>query len=50
MPFYTRLGFTVIPPDQLSPALHSIVQNETRRGLDPARRVAMRRACAARAD
>ena len=43
MPFYVRLGFEVIPPDELSPALHAVLQDETRRGLDPARRVAMRR-------
>lgn len=42
-PFYAGLGFEVIPPEDLSPALMSIVQDETRRGLDPARRVAMRR-------
>ena len=46
MPFYTRLGFEVIPPAALSPGLRSVVQDETRRGLDPARRVAMRRPCA----
>lgn len=45
MPFYARLGFEVIPPAELSPALRSVVQAETRRGLNPARRVAMRRAC-----
>jgi GNAT superfamily N-acetyltransferase len=43
MPFYARLGFKAIPPQDLSPALLSIVQSETRRGLDPARRIAMRR-------
>ena len=43
MPFYARLGFEVIPLAQLSPALLSIVEGETRRGLDPTRRVAMRR-------
>jgi GNAT superfamily N-acetyltransferase len=43
MPFYARLGFAVIPSEALSPALQSIVDDETRRGLDPARRVAMRR-------
>lgn len=43
MPFYVRLGFEVIPPDELSPALNSVVQDETRRGLDPTRRVVMRR-------
>ena len=45
MPFYARLGFEVIPPVALSPALRSVVQDETRRGLDPTRRVAMRRPC-----
>jgi len=42
MPFYVRLGFEVIPTGELSSALHSIVQDESRRGLDPARRIAMR--------
>ena len=46
MPFYARLGFEVIPPEGLGLALQSILQDEARRGLDPARRVAMRRACA----
>ena len=45
MPFYGRLGFKVIPPEGLSLALRSVVQDETRRGLDPTRRVAMRRPC-----
>jgi GNAT superfamily N-acetyltransferase len=48
MPFYARLGFEVIPSEELSPALLSVVQDETRRGLDPTRRVAMRRPCARR--
>ena len=43
MPFYERLGFRTISPAVLSPALRSILQGEARRGLDPARRVAMRR-------
>ena len=43
MPFYVGLGFEVIPPHELSPALRAVLQDETRRGLDPARRVAMRR-------
>jgi GNAT superfamily N-acetyltransferase len=43
MPFYARLGFEVIPPGALGAALRAVVQDETRRGLDPARRVAMRR-------
>ena len=46
MPLYARLGFEVIPSEALSPALRSVVQDETRRGLDPKRRVAMRRPCA----
>jgi GNAT superfamily N-acetyltransferase len=43
MPFYARLGFAVIQPEELGPALLAVVRDETRRGLDPARRVAMRR-------
>jgi GNAT superfamily N-acetyltransferase len=46
MPFYARLGFQEIPPEELIAALLSIVDDETRRGLDPNRRVAMRRPCA----
>lgn len=42
MPFYARLGFEVIPFEELSSALQSIIQEESRRGLDPARRAAMR--------
>lgn len=45
MPFYGRLGFEEIPPDKLSAALLSVISDETRRGLDPRRRVAMRRRC-----
>lgn len=45
MPFYARLGFKEIPLEELTPALLSVVDDETRRGLDPSRRVAMRRAC-----
>ena len=45
MPFYTRIGFTEIPPDEISPALSSVIDEEIRRGLDPRRRVAMRRPC-----
>jgi GNAT superfamily N-acetyltransferase len=44
MPFYARLGFKLVPRAQLSPALAAIVEDETRRGLDPTRRVVMRRA------
>ena len=43
MPFYARLGFEVIPRSASSPALDAVVDAETRRGLDPARRVVMRR-------
>jgi GNAT superfamily N-acetyltransferase len=45
MPFYERLGFEEIAPDELSPALRLVIEDETRRGLDPSRRVAMRRSC-----
>ncbi len=49
MPFYARLGFEEIPREELSPALLSVIDDETRRGLDPRRRVAMRRPCVAEA-
>ncbi len=45
MPFYARLGFEEIPAEELPPPLLAVVEGETRRGLDPNRRVAMRRAC-----
>jgi len=43
MPFYARLEFEEVAPPDLSAALISVLQDEVRRGLDPARRVAMRR-------
>lgn len=43
MSFYVRLGFEVIPPEEVSSVLRLVVQDETRRGLDPARRAIMRR-------
>jgi GNAT superfamily N-acetyltransferase len=43
MPFYSRLGFEVVSPDQLTAALRAKVEGETARGLDPAKRVTMRR-------
>ena len=43
MPFYARLGFGVVPPEQLSSSLRAVVEDETRRGLDPSRRVVMAR-------
>jgi hypothetical protein len=50
MPFYARLGFEGIPQQELSPALLSVIDDETRRGLDPRRRVVMRRVLEAPAD
>lgn len=44
MPFYARLGFEIVSFAQLSPALLAVLEDETRRGLDPTRRVVMRRA------
>jgi GNAT superfamily N-acetyltransferase len=43
MPFYARLGFAEIPANELTAALLEILHVEASRGLDPARRVAMRR-------
>ncbi len=43
MPFYARLGFGVVAPSNLTPALRQIVDDETRRGLPPDQRVVMRR-------
>ena len=42
-PFYLRLGFDVVGPEQLSASLRATVEDETRRGLDPSRRVVMKR-------
>jgi GNAT superfamily N-acetyltransferase len=42
MPFYARLGFQEVPTGELTSDLMSVVRDETRRGLDPARRVVMR--------
>ena len=43
MPFYAQLGFAVVPSDQLSAGLRAVVDDECRRGLDPSRRVVMKR-------
>jgi GNAT superfamily N-acetyltransferase len=43
MPFYARLGFAVVPPEEFSDALRKVVDDETRRGIDPSRRVVMNR-------
>jgi GNAT superfamily N-acetyltransferase len=48
LPFYARLGFQTVATAQLSPALLAVVEDETRRGLDPTRRVVMRRMSRAR--
>jgi GNAT superfamily N-acetyltransferase len=48
MPFYSRLGFGVVPTSQLSSGLSAVVEDETRRGLDASRRVVMKRQCAER--
>jgi GNAT superfamily N-acetyltransferase len=43
-PFYARLGFTVIPEDELTPTLRTVRQRQREIGLDDlAPRVAMRR-------
>ena len=42
MPFYARLGFEEIPPNDVSSAIRSILEAEVRSGLDGARRVPMR--------
>jgi hypothetical protein len=42
MPFYARLGFEPLATQAVSVALRSVVDDEIRRGLDPARRVVMR--------
>ena len=46
MPFYARLGFVVTPSSECSADLQNIVQAEASRGLDPSRRVIMRRSTA----
>lgn len=42
-PFYARAGFRALAPHELGPELAALVREEAARGLDPARRVAMRR-------
>jgi GNAT superfamily N-acetyltransferase len=43
MPFYARMGFIEVPPEETRPEVMAIVAEEAARGLDPARRVVMRR-------
>jgi ribosomal protein S18 acetylase RimI-like enzyme len=42
-PFYERLGFRVIGDDEMGPELYALRAAEATHGLDPARRVCMRR-------
>ncbi|KAG0170381.1 hypothetical protein DFQ28_005988 [Apophysomyces sp. BC1034] len=46
-PFYARLGFQVIPTQELGPKLLEIMHDEAARGLDINRRVAMKYRCTA---
>lgn len=41
-PFYAGRGFAELPAAELGPELRAQVEDEARRGLDPAKRVAMR--------
>ena len=43
-PYYERLGFEYVPPDQIGPELAGIRAQERRRGLDAWPRACMRRA------
>jgi GNAT superfamily N-acetyltransferase len=47
-PYYERLGFRALAPDEVPPGLAAVVAEETARGLDPAARVCMRREIARR--
>ena len=40
-PFYRKLGFEMLDGDSLGPDLAACLEDEARRGLDPAKRVAM---------
>jgi 4-diphosphocytidyl-2-C-methyl-D-erythritol kinase len=46
MPFYERLRFVALPPEQLRPALAAVVSGEAARGLAPETRVVMAYHCA----
>ena len=41
-PFYMKLGFEMLDGGQIGPELMTCLEAETHRGLDPAKRVAMR--------
>jgi GNAT superfamily N-acetyltransferase len=43
IPFYRRLGFEVLPPEQWSPEMMAIVQHEARYGFAPEKRAVMMR-------
>lgn len=45
LPFYARLGFREVPPDELRRELAAVVADETARGLVPATRAAMAYRC-----
>ena len=42
-PFYASMGFRALTPEEYTPALQRVVDDEIRRGLDPAIRVVMAR-------
>lgn len=42
-PFYASLGFVAIPADRLGPVLSELLREEAERGLEPEKRVVMRR-------
>jgi GNAT superfamily N-acetyltransferase len=50
LPFYARLGFHIVAPEHVSAPLRAVVEGETRRGLDPSRRVVMKRPSLAERD
>ncbi|WP_354702397.1 hypothetical protein DSM112329_02755 [Paraconexibacter sp. AEG42_29] len=47
-PYYTRLGFDVVPESRLGPGLRAVRSAEAAAGLDRWPRVAMRRPCGSR--
>jgi GNAT superfamily N-acetyltransferase len=42
-PFYTRAGFRALSADEIDSTLRALVRDEASRGLDPEKRVVMRR-------
>ncbi|MFL5483564.1 MAG: GNAT family N-acetyltransferase [Gemmatimonadaceae bacterium] len=48
MPFYMRLGFEEVPPEEWSRAVRRVFEAETARGLDATRRLVMRRTLSTR--